>query len=191
MGLLGWCVHPCRHWHGRTHKHKSSRTTRRTGYTTRRSLGFRVFVHRRGSGNFRSFEIDSAVRRLAAVTFMSVSASGSAPCLGGGLGGVPDCVEQVGDLADGLGLLAHLHDATGVVRDGPEDVHREHVRRRRQHAHRRHRRAKQPADRLPGLVHQPGGLPPFGNRENQSQEGRQYIPYVRANHRWGGSIYST
>mmetsp|Transcript_25532 Transcript_25532/g.55490 ORF Transcript_25532/g.55490 Transcript_25532/m.55490 type:complete len:581 (-) Transcript_25532:808-2550(-) len=91
--------------------------------------------------------------------------------LGGGLGGVPDGVQQVGDLAHALGLLAHLHDAAGVVRDGPEDVHGEHVRRRAQHAHGGHRRAEQPANRLPRLVHQPGGLAePVGGADGDGDD---------------------
>ena len=42
-----------------------------------------------------------------------------------------------------LGLVAHLDDAAGVVGDGAEGVHGEHVDGRGEHAHRRHRGAEE------------------------------------------------
>ena len=60
------------------------------------------------------------------------------------LGRVPDGVEDVGHRAHRLGLAAHLHDAARVVRDRPEDVHRQDVRRGGEHAHRGDRGAEEP-----------------------------------------------
>ena len=65
--------------------------------------------------------------------------------LGQGLRRVSDGVEPVGLLADLFGLTRHLDDPAGVVRDRPERVHRQDVRRRAEHAHRRDRGAEEPS----------------------------------------------
>jgi hypothetical protein len=70
------------------------------------------------------------------------------------LGRVADRVEPIGLLTNGLGLARHLDDATGIVRDRAEDVHREDVAGRPEHPHRRDRGAEQSADRLTRGIHQ-------------------------------------
>lgn len=51
--------------------------------------------------------------------------------------------QEVSDLSDALRLLTHLHNAAGIVRNGSKDVHRQHIRRCRQHPHCGHRCPKQ------------------------------------------------
>ena len=63
--------------------------------------------------------------------------------LGQRLRRVADPVQDVGDVPNLFGRLGELCDATGVVGDRPEGVHRQDVGHRGQHAHGRDRGAEQ------------------------------------------------
>mmetsp|Transcript_3162 Transcript_3162/g.10558 ORF Transcript_3162/g.10558 Transcript_3162/m.10558 type:complete len:372 (-) Transcript_3162:649-1764(-) len=69
-----------------------------------------------------------------------------------------------------LRLVAHLHDATGVVRDRTEDVHGQHEHDRGEHAHGRHGRAEEP-----GVGHAAEGPPaePVGGEQHHGDGPRR------------------
>ena len=91
--------------------------------------------------------------------------------LGDGLGRVAHGVQAVRDAAHVLARArVHLDDAAGVVGDGPEHVHSQHVHGGGEHAHGGHGRAEEAACGLTGR-HEAGGLAEVVSGEHGGGDG--------------------